>query len=78
MIHLVQPDSPASWAVARRLVEAYAASLDIDLGFQDFQHEMQCMETAPARHGLPATALLWATRLPRPGRGSARPSHEIF
>jgi len=46
MVRLVQPDSPALWAVARRLVEAYAASLDIDLGFQDFQHEITSLQRA--------------------------------
>jgi hypothetical protein len=34
MIRLVRPDSPRLWAVARQLVEEYAASLDVDLSFQ--------------------------------------------
>ena len=37
---LEQPDSPARRAVARRLVEEYARSLPIDLGFQDFGREI--------------------------------------
>lgn len=37
---LEHPDSPAQWAAARRLVEEYARSLPIDLGFQDFEHEI--------------------------------------
>jgi hypothetical protein len=40
MLHLVKPDSPALWAVARRLIEEYAAALNIDLCFQDFAHEV--------------------------------------
>jgi GNAT superfamily N-acetyltransferase len=63
MIRLVQPDSPASWAVARRLVEAYAASLDIDLGFQDFQHEITSLQRA---YGPPDGAFLVAEQ---DGRG---------
>ena len=37
---LVRPASPAEWSVARHLVEEYARSLAIDLGFQDFEHEI--------------------------------------
>ena len=37
---LVQPQSDAQWLVARGLVEAYAASLEIDLAFQDFAREL--------------------------------------
>jgi len=43
--------------VAQRLVEAYAASLDIDLGFQDFQHEITSLQRA---YGPPAGAFLVA------------------
>ena len=56
MIHLVQPDSPALWAVARHLVEAYAASLDIDLGFQDFQNEITSLQRT---YGPPAGVFLY-------------------
>jgi GNAT superfamily N-acetyltransferase len=57
MIRLVQSDSPALWAVARHLVEAYAASLDIDLGFQDFQNEITSL---PRVYGPPDGAFLVA------------------
>lgn len=40
---LVRPTSPMLWAEARRLIEEYAASLDLDLGFQDFQHEIESL-----------------------------------
>jgi putative acetyltransferase len=40
---LVQPNSPELWAEARRLVEEYGASLDLDLSFQDFQHEIESL-----------------------------------
>jgi GNAT superfamily N-acetyltransferase len=42
-IRLVPPDSIERWATARRLVEEYAASLHVDLGFQDFDHEVQSL-----------------------------------
>jgi carbonic anhydrase len=40
-IRLREPDSAELWAAARRLVEAYAASLDVDLDFQNFGDEVQ-------------------------------------
>ncbi|HWW87299.1 MAG TPA: GNAT family N-acetyltransferase [Vicinamibacterales bacterium] len=48
-MHHVQPDSPELWATARRLVEAYADSLGVDLGFQGFAKELESMtvEYAP-------------------------------
>ena len=50
MLQLVQPASPESWVVARRLVQEYAASLDFDLCFQDFAHEL---ETLASEYGPP-------------------------
>lgn len=50
-VGLVQPTSQDDWLQARRLVEQYAASLDIDLSFQNFEHELQHLESeyAPPR-----------------------------
>jgi putative acetyltransferase len=42
-IRLVEPDSVERWATARRLVEEYAASRRVYLGFQDFAHEVQSL-----------------------------------
>jgi GNAT superfamily N-acetyltransferase len=56
---LVQAESDAQWATARRLVEAYAASLPVDLGFQDFQREVSHLAQA---YGPPDGAFLLARR----------------
>jgi GNAT superfamily N-acetyltransferase len=40
-IDLRQAQSPEDWLEARRLVEEYAASLGVDLAFQNFAHEKQ-------------------------------------
>ena len=40
-IRLVPPKSDEDWRQARRLIEQYAASLDVDLSFQNFEHELK-------------------------------------
>jgi putative acetyltransferase len=45
MLQLVQPDSPELWLAARRLVQEYAASLNFDLCFQDFAHELEVLDS---------------------------------
>jgi putative acetyltransferase len=45
MLQLVQPDSPERWLAARRLVEEYAASLNVDLCFQDLPRELDTLAT---------------------------------
>lgn len=40
-ISIVQAQSQEQWRDARGLIEQYAASLDIDLTFQNLQHELQ-------------------------------------
>jgi GNAT superfamily N-acetyltransferase len=39
-ISIVQAQSEEQWREARRLIEQYAASLDLDLAFQNLQHEL--------------------------------------
>jgi hypothetical protein len=39
-IVLLQPESAEQWRHARRLVEEYAASLDLDLSLQNFAAEL--------------------------------------
>ena len=56
---IVRADSPELWADARRLVEEYAASLDVDLGFQDFDLEMASL---PQQYGPADGAFLLAER----------------
>jgi GNAT superfamily N-acetyltransferase len=41
---LARVDSAALWIEARRLIEEYAASLDFDLAFQDFDRELQSLD----------------------------------
>ncbi|MBS0169694.1 MAG: GNAT family N-acetyltransferase [Nitrospira sp.] len=40
-MHLVQPQSIVVWQQARRLVEEYATSLNMDLSFQNFASEIE-------------------------------------
>jgi ribosomal protein S18 acetylase RimI-like enzyme len=39
-IQLTRPESEHDWREARRLIEEYAASLPVDLSFQNFAHEL--------------------------------------
>ena len=40
-IRLAQPKSEEGWRQARQLIEEYAASLNLDLSFQNFAHELE-------------------------------------
>lgn len=42
---LLKPQSVAEWRYARHLVEEYAASLDLDLSFQNFAQELEHFES---------------------------------
>lgn len=41
---LLKPNSAAEWREARRLVEEYATSLNLDLSFQNFAQELEHFE----------------------------------
>lgn len=43
-VSLLKPGSPAEWRGARRLVEEYASSLNLDLSFQNFAQEPEHFE----------------------------------
>ena len=58
-VRIVRPDSPELWDAARRLVEEYASSLHLDLGFQDFDQEIASLSR---EYGPPAGAFLLAER----------------
>jgi GNAT superfamily N-acetyltransferase len=55
--HLVAPVADGDWREARRLIEEYAASLNVDLCFQNFAHEI---EHLAQEYGPPAGAFLLA------------------
>jgi putative acetyltransferase len=71
-VKLTWVDSPELWDAARRLVEEYAASLGIDLGFQDFEREIASL---PSEYGPPAGWFVLAEVGPRDfvGCGGVRP-----
>jgi GNAT superfamily N-acetyltransferase len=54
---IVQAVSKDDWREARRLIEEYAASLNVDLCFQGIDHEL---EHLPEEYGPPAGAFLLA------------------
>ena len=54
---LAQPQSAEDWNRARGLVEEYAASLQLDLSFQNFAHEL---EHFSSEYSAPAGAFLLA------------------
>jgi GNAT superfamily N-acetyltransferase len=54
---IVQPQSEEDWRQARSLIEQYAASLDLDLSFQNLQHEL---EHLASEYAPPAGAFLLA------------------
>ena len=54
---IVTASTAEHWAVARRLIEEYGASLGIDLSFQDFQREIASLRT---EYAPPAGVLLLA------------------
>ena len=49
VLRLTSPQSQDDWLSARRLIEEYAASLDLDLSFQNIAHELDhlAIEYAP-------------------------------
>jgi putative acetyltransferase len=44
-MRLLQATTPREWEEAQRLVREYAASLNVDLSFQNFDHELQHFTT---------------------------------
>jgi len=57
MINLIHASSPEEMPLVRKLFEEYAASLDIDLCFQDFDREL---ETLPGEYAPPEGAVIIA------------------
>jgi ribosomal protein S18 acetylase RimI-like enzyme len=54
---LLKPKSAAEWREARRLVEEYAASLNLDLSFQSFAQQLEHFEN---EYSPPSGAILLA------------------
>ena len=56
-MRIAPAETPSQWRYARDLVEEYIASLDADLGFQDYESEIANL---PAQYGHPTGRLLLA------------------
>jgi putative acetyltransferase len=56
-MRLLQATSPREWDEAQRLVREYAATLNVDLSFQNFDHELQHFTT---EYAPPAGAFILA------------------
>jgi putative acetyltransferase len=56
-VRLLQATTPHQWNEARRLVREYAASLDVDLSFQNFAEEL---EQFPSEYAAPTGAFILA------------------
>jgi putative acetyltransferase len=56
-IRLTQPQSEDQWRQARQLVDEYAASLNVDLSFQNLAHEL---EHLTSEYASPTGAFLFA------------------
>ena len=54
---MLKPKSTAEWREARRLVEEYASSLNLDLSFQNFAQELEHFEN---EYSAPSGAFLLA------------------
>lgn len=57
-IQLITPESPADWQEVRLVLRDYAASLDVDLGFQGFEDELASL---PGVYAQPSGLMLLAT-----------------
>lgn len=67
---IVEARNPSELSVAKVLIEEYAASLEIDLSFQDFREEL---ERFPGEYAPPHGAVLLATESGEPaGVGAVR------
>jgi putative acetyltransferase len=51
MVELIHPNAPSLWQAARSLVREYAASLNVNLDFQNFDEELLHFETEYAPPG---------------------------